>query len=228
MTTYVYLTGDRAETFNPGNGDPVVIRGFSTPVADTTVAARIATAASQIGVHVGYGSVPIGPVLTDAPVVPDETAGLATLYALIEALPNTFLAQTLRGVANGLASLDGAGLVPPEQLPALAIDHLYVVASQAAMLALSANVGDVAVRTDLSPRETFILQATPASTLGNWVQITTAGAVTSVNGRAGAVDLTGDYVARPVGGDAIGSVPTKQADGSIAYVIPSAVTDASY
>jgi len=57
------------------------------------------------------------------------------------------------------------------------------------MLALTAQVGDIAIRSDLS--KTFILQTEPASTLGNWKELATpTDAVTSVAGRTGAVTLT--------------------------------------
>ena len=83
-----------------------------------------------------------------------------------------------KGVANGVATLDGSGLIPTSQLPPLAISDTFVVASQAAMLALTAQVGDVAVRTDIN--QTFILQASPPTTLANWIQILTPPAITSI------------------------------------------------
>ena len=64
-------------------------------------------------------------------------------------------------LANG--KLDSA------QLPSLAITDVYVVANQAAMLALSAEQGDVAVRTDIS--KTFILSNSVPSVLANWVEL---------------------------------------------------------
>lgn len=99
---------------------------------------------------------------------------------------------TARGAVNGVASLDASGKIPSAELPAIAITDTFVVASQAAMLALTAQVGDVAVRTDIS--ENFILQSEPASTLGNWVQLETPpGGVTSVDGRTGPVTLSDLY-----------------------------------
>ena len=83
------------------------------------------------------------------------------------------------GAANGVASLDGSGLVPSNQIPPIAITETFVVNSQAAMLALTAQVGDVAVRTDINT--TFILQTSPPSTLANWVQmLSPGGGVTSI------------------------------------------------
>ena len=54
-------------------------------------------------------------------------------------------------------------------LPPLAITDTYVVNSQVAMLALAAQTGDVAVRTDTS--QTFILQGADPTILANWVQL---------------------------------------------------------
>ncbi len=97
--------------------------------------------------------------------------------------------------ANGLATLGADSKIPSAQLPAIAVTDTFVVASQVAMLALTAEVGDVAVRTDES--KTYILSASPASTLANWVWMQTpAGGVTSVNGNAGpSVTLTTSDIA---------------------------------
>jgi hypothetical protein len=100
---------------------------------------------------------------------------------------------TQKGANNGIASLDGSGLVPTSQLPALAITETFVVVSQAAMLALTAQTGDVAVRTDVN--KSFILTATPASTLANWQELLTpTDSVLSVDGLTGAVSLSGTYL----------------------------------
>ena len=103
-----------------------------------------------------------------------------------------------KGVANGLAELDGSGLVPTHHLPALAITTTQVVNSEANMLALTAQVGDVAVRTDVN--KSFILTATPATTLGNWQELLTpTDAVLSVDGSTGAISLSGTYLNRTSG-----------------------------
>jgi len=100
-----------------------------------------------------------------------ETARALAAEALSEKTAN-------KGAASGYCPLDSGSLVPVANLPALVVGHVYVVASQAAMLALSPNLGDVAVRTDIN--ESFILQSLPASTLGNWVEILTPPGVTSI------------------------------------------------
>jgi phage-related tail fiber protein len=110
-------------------------------------------------------------------------------------LANAAIPLAQKAAANGVATLDGNSLVPTNQLPALAITNTFVVASEAAMLALTAETGDVAVRTDVS--KSFILTATPASTLANWQELLTPpDAVTSVDGRSGVVSLSDLYAAR--------------------------------
>jgi hypothetical protein len=92
---------------------------------------------------------------------------------------------------GGYPSLDGSGKVPSSELPSVTINDTYTETSQAAMLALAANVGDTCVRPDISA--TFILSALPASTLGNWVELLFPAPVTSVDGLTGTVSLTGSY-----------------------------------
>lgn len=94
------------------------------------------------------------------------------------------------GTSSGnVPVLDGSGKLSTAVLPALAITDTFVVANQTAMLALTAEVGDVAVRTDLN--KSFILKTAGASTLANWQELLTpTDVVTSVAGRTGAVTLT--------------------------------------
>jgi hypothetical protein len=99
---------------------------------------------------------------------------------------------TQKGAANGVASLGSDGKLTSSQIPDVTITDTFVVVSQAAMLALTAQTGDVAVRTDLN--KTFILTATPASTLGNWQELLTpTDSVLSVDGLTGAVSLSSTY-----------------------------------
>lgn len=103
------------------------------------------------------------------------------------------LDSSLKGAPGGLAELDMDGKVPVSQLPAIAITDTFVVISEAEMLALVAEVGDVAIRTDLS--KSFILAASPASTLANWKELLSPeDAVSSVNGQIGDVLLDTDDI----------------------------------
>jgi hypothetical protein len=93
-----------------------------------------------------------------------------------------------KAAPNGVATLDSNGKIPSSQLSALAINNTYVVSSEVDMLALSANTGDVAVRTD--ENKTYILSSGSPNILANWVEVLTPANVISVNGQTGIVDLT--------------------------------------
>ena len=71
---------------------------------------------------------------------------------------------------NEFAVLDGDGKIPVSMIPSIALTEPFVVSSQAQMLALDAQVGDIAKRTDLG--YSFCLASSPPSTLSNWVQLT--------------------------------------------------------
>jgi hypothetical protein len=115
----------------------------------------------------------------DTAVQPGALATVATTgaYASLSGLPTIpttaaqvgAIASTEKGAASGVATLDAGSKIPLAQLPATAITDTSVVISQAAMLALTAQTGDVAVRTDINT--SFILTAEPASTLVNWQQL---------------------------------------------------------
>ena len=101
------------------------------------------------------------------------------------------VSSSLLGAASGVATLDATGKIPTTQLPSLAITDTFVVSSQVAMLALTAEVGDVAVRTDLN--KSFILKTAGAGTLANWQELLSSsatGTVTSVSLSAPASGLT--------------------------------------
>ena len=92
------------------------------------------------------------------------------------------------GVAGGVATLDSNGKLNFSQIPASAISDTFVVATSTEQTALTAQVGDIAIRTDLN--QSFILRAEPASTLSNWQELLTpTGGVTSVNGQTGAATV---------------------------------------
>lgn len=80
------------------------------------------------------------------------------------------------------------GTLGTAQLPPLAINKVDVVATQAAMLALVSERGDMAIRTDTG--QTFVLSTDSPSTLADWKEVVAAGQVSSVAGRTGAVTLT--------------------------------------
>ena len=85
-----------------------------------------------------------------------------------------------KGTANGLATLDASGKLPANQLPALAIKDTFTVASQAAMLGLSAQRGDMAIRTDIG--KTYVLATDTPAVLGDWKEITSGATGVTAHG----------------------------------------------
>lgn len=79
------------------------------------------------------------------------------------------------------------GIIGTSQLPPLAINDTFVVATEAAMLALTAQRGDIAIRTDVG--KTFVLSTDSPATLADWKELVAPGAVTSVAGKTGVVTL---------------------------------------
>lgn len=115
----------------------------------------------------------------DIPKIPHtKVTGLGTAST-----KNTGLA------AGNVVVVSADGKIDSSIMPAIAITDTFEVATQAGMLALNAQQGDVAIRSDVN--KTYILKQTPATTLGNWAELKTpTDAVLSVNGKTGAVTLT--------------------------------------
>lgn len=86
-------------------------------------------------------------------------------------LTNSLASETAARIAADATKADLInGTLDPSQLPAISLGgSLTSVDSEAQMLALDANVGDLAKRTDLGG-VTFYLTAEPPSTLANWTQ----------------------------------------------------------
>ena len=98
------------------------------------------------------------------------------------------------GTASGNIPVLGAdGKLDTSVIPAIALSDIFTVENETEMLALEAQTGDVAIRTD--ENKTYILSAEPASEQSNWRQLLTPAApVQSVNGKTGIVTLTADDV----------------------------------
>jgi hypothetical protein len=135
---------------------------------------------------------PTGSVSANSQKITNLATPTSNTDAATKAYADLMIPLTQKGAANGVAELDADGLLPANRLPSLSITTTQVVATQAAMLALTAQTGDVAVRTDLN--KTFILTASPATTLANWQELLTpTDAVLSVDGQTGTVSLSSTY-----------------------------------
>jgi len=91
--------------------------------------------------------------------------------------------------AGNVVVVQENGKLADSIIPKIAITNTYEVDNESAMLALTAEEGDIAIRSDLPA--TFILKTAPASVKANWKQLATpTDSVLSVNGKTGTVVLT--------------------------------------
>ena len=105
---------------------------------------------------------------------------------------------TNKGTSGGYATLDGSGLILYEELPQIAITSTYVVASSAEQVALDAQEGDVAVRTD--ENKSYIHDGGIAGDMTDWQELLTpTDTVLSVNGYVGAVTLAASDIGSTAG-----------------------------
>ena len=84
--------------------------------------------------------------------------------------------------------INSEGKIDSSVLPSLAITDTFTAEDQDQMIGLSAQKGDVCVRTD--ENKTYILQKEPATEITNWLELATpTDLVQSVNGKTGVVTL---------------------------------------
>ena len=189
-------------TDNTFNGTQAVIGATKSTIIDGGSVRVANTTSSNLVPSTEYthGSIIIAPTESTAYTltIPNKTDTIAVLGDITTSINNlnlgTASTKNTGTSAGNVPVLDKDGKLDSSIIPATAITDTFVVGSEEAMLALDAQVGDVAVRTDLS--KSFILQKTPASVLANWVELLSpADSVVSVNGKTGAVVLTTDDIA---------------------------------
>ncbi len=99
-----------------------------------------------------------------------------------------------KGAANGYCPLGADSKIASTYMPPIAITKTSVVATEAAQLLLTAEEGDVAVRSDL--KKSYIHNGGTAGTMADWTELQTpTDTVLSVNGQTGTVSLNADNIA---------------------------------
>lgn len=169
-------------------GDSFVHRGGSGGVASIPPAADLSTYYTK--------------AQSDARFEPIGEAASAVSGHVGEADPHAqYQKESEKGQANGYASLGADNKVPTTQLPAIAFTDVAVVADEAAQLALTAEEGDVAIRSDLN--KSYIHNGGTAGTIADWSELLTpTDAVLSVFGRTGSISAAAsDYDASQIDND---------------------------
>lgn len=113
-------------------------------------------------------------------------------YVLSDDLGTAAFADTGTGSGN-VPVLDTNGKLNTSVLPAIAITDVFVVASEEDQLALEAEEGDIAIRTDES--KSYIHNGGTAGTMADWtLLLVPTDTVLSVNGQTGTVVLDADDI----------------------------------
>jgi len=122
----------------------------------------------------GLATLDVSGVVPDSQLPNDivRSSGLST--SLEDYIP---LSQ--KGTTGGVAELDVYGKIITSQLPPLAITNTFAVSTQTAMLELTVEIGDVAVRSDVS--KSFIFAVEPVSISSKQIASNTAIITTLTN-----------------------------------------------
>lgn len=162
--------------------DPAGSAATALTAAGDYVDAELADHVAALDPHVQYLTEVAAAgtyALLAEPIAAAEAARALAAEALLIPL-------TQKAANNGVATLDGSGLIPAAQLPSIAVSDVFVVASQAAMLALTAQRGDVAIRSDLN--KSYVLATESPGTLADWKELLTpTDAVLAVAGLTGTI-----------------------------------------
>lgn len=150
--------------FTSGN---CTLRIYNTSASPTDYAAIEARSNSStkrnLFIDLDINSLVVGPASgttdTTYKVNVKDSFNATTIYE------NGTLLSSKYQAAGNYAILSSNGKLDESVIPAVAITDTYVVDTEAAMLALDAQKGDIAIRSDLN--KSFVLQSTPASTLAN-------------------------------------------------------------
>ena len=104
------------------------------------------------------------------PALKGEPGDITPEYkAMYDEVKQAF-ADLLAMLGSDIATLTG-GKLTPSQIPAIAITNTYPVSTEAEMLALDCQTGDVCIRLDES--KSYILQGTNPALLTDWQHLKT-------------------------------------------------------
>ena len=100
------------------------------------------------------------------PTLPTNPAGVVP-----KSYVDTFVPLAQKGSANGVATLDASGRLTAAQLPQITVTDTFVCMTEAEMLALNAQTGDVAIRADV--HSTYILKGNNPTVISDWQELLT-------------------------------------------------------
>ncbi len=160
---------------------------MSTPTSEILFKRGLSSAFSTVELAVGEPA-----FLTDTGKLYVGNGSLGTANVLINPDYGTAADKDTGTSAGNVVVVGPGGKIDPSIVPDCGGGggsiEVFVVANEAARLALDASVGAIVVQEDVEL--TYVLKAEPASEPDNWVEIVAAGKVTSVNTKTGDVVIT--------------------------------------
>ena len=201
-------SGDTSVTINDTGVTSVSLSGDGNAVTNASIDGRALTltkGTTFLTSHQSIKSINTNNTTAQEPKTDESIAGSGTINLHKIAKTGNYndllhkptlgtAAEKNIGTSSGnVPILDSNGKLADSVIPAVAITDTYVIDTEEEMLALSAQKGDIAIRSDLN--KSYVLQTTPASTLANWKELLTpTDTVLSVNGQTGTVELTASDV----------------------------------
>lgn len=153
---------------------------------DANIVLVLANSGTTAGTFTKFTVNEKGLIIKSELLTPEDIPEL-TLAKITDA--GTAAARNVGSKAGNLVELGANGKIDKKYLPPIAITEPFAVSSEEEMLALVAQKGDVAIRSDES--KSYILKNAPASVLENWLELQSPDCkISSVNGQVGAVVLT--------------------------------------
>ena len=153
---------------------------------DANIEILLANSGTTAGTFTKFTVNEKGLIIKSELLTPEDIPEL-TLAKITDA--GTAAARNVGSKAGNLVELGANGKIDKKYLPPIAITEPFAVSSEEEMLALTAQKGDVAIRSDES--KSYILKNAPASNLENWLELQSPDCkISSVNGQVGAVVLT--------------------------------------
>lgn len=209
-------------------GTPTTLAGYGiTDAQSATGSVSWSRVTERPTTLAGYGitdAQPLDPDLTAIAALATTSFGRSQLTLADAAGGRTAFqlgtASTLNtGTTSGTIPLIGAnGKLAAALMPAVAITDTFVVASQSEQVALVAERGDVAIRTDLN--KSFILRADDPTVFANWQELL---APTGGGGSTGTVTTVSVVTANGISGTVQNASTTPAITLALGAITPSSV-----
>jgi hypothetical protein len=175
---YIFMGNKWVELLSSNPGGTVDLSGYYDKGQTDSIANRLRLE-FPIVMNPDWNASTGPSAILNKPSIPDQfiltsADGTITLVGTgsqlaISVTPNYFIPLSQKATSDGVATLDGTGKIPINQLPALTLNQPKGVQTIAEMLSSSAVVNDVYIVADSN--KSYILANAPPSDFNNWLVI---------------------------------------------------------